>query len=118
MSTARTLIEAARRAGTLDQLAEEARAAALLKTDKKIENAQTLHLLVELARGQGGSVAADIEGRAAELVRGKTRRNPPTSRQRARRPCAGVRTQGEQLAFSGDRLSARLRGACRRQPRP
>ncbi len=49
-STARALIEAARGAGTLEQLAAEARAVALLKTDKKVENAQTLHLLVELAR--------------------------------------------------------------------
>jgi predicted Zn-dependent protease len=69
VSTARTLIEAARRAGTLDTLAAEARAAALLKTDKKIENAQTLHLLVELARGQGAAVVPDIDSRAAEIVR-------------------------------------------------
>ena len=60
-STARALIEAAPGAGTLEQLAAEARAAALLKTDKKIENAQMLHLLVELVRGGGDGVIAEIE---------------------------------------------------------
>ena len=78
VSTARTLIEAAQRAGTLDQLAEEARAAAALQTDKKVENAETLHLLVELARGKGATVVPYIERRAAEIVR---KNNQPQSQE-------------------------------------
>ena len=40
VSTATALIEAARQAGTLDQLADEARAAADLKAAQKVENAE------------------------------------------------------------------------------
>ncbi len=68
LSTATALIDAARRAGTLDQLAETARVAALLKADKKVENAEALHLLIELARGQGVQVVPVIENRLAVLI--------------------------------------------------
>ncbi len=99
VSTARTLIEAARKAGTLDQLAGEARAAALLKTDKKIENAQVLHLLLELARGQGAAVVPDIESRAAELARENRAPSPENAVQnRAVRKNAAA--QNEPLIFS------------------
>ena len=103
VSTARTLIEAARRAGTLDSLAEEARAAALLKTDKKIENAQTLHLLVELARGQGTAVVPDIENRTAEIVQQNNRFQPDENQNRARNAVAKRQRAGaaaEPLVFS------------------
>lgn len=65
LSTAAALIEAARQAGTLDQLADEARTAA----EQKIENAETLHILVELARGRGTAVVPRLESRLAELVK-------------------------------------------------
>jgi hypothetical protein len=63
-STAAALIDAARQAGTLDALAAEARAAA----EQKIENAEVLETLVELARGQVSKVAPRIESRLAELT--------------------------------------------------
>ena len=63
ISTARALIEAARACGKLDELASQAAAAAALKEDRKVENAEMLHLLVELARGQGARVLKQIDGR-------------------------------------------------------
>ena len=69
VSTTTALIEAARQAGTLDQLADEARAAADLKGAQKVENAEAFYLLVELARGQGPKVAPRIEARLAELIK-------------------------------------------------
>ncbi len=65
LSTSTALIDAARQAGTLDALANEARAAA----EQKIENAEALHVIVELARGQGPKVAPRIEVRLAELTK-------------------------------------------------
>ena len=65
ISTAAALIDAARQAGTLDKLADEARAAA----DQKVENAEALHALVELARGQGPKVVPRIEARLADLIK-------------------------------------------------
>ncbi len=65
LSTTAALIDAARQADALDKLAEEARAAA----EQKIENAEILHSLVELARGQGSKVAPRLEARLAELTR-------------------------------------------------
>ncbi len=69
VSTASALIEAARQAGKLDELAAEARAAAELKDDKKVENAEVLSLQIEMARGQGAQVAPRIEARVAELTK-------------------------------------------------
>ncbi len=68
VSTAAALIDSAHRAGTLDQLAGEARSAASLGGDQKVENAQVLHSLIELAHGQGATVAATIQGRLSRLV--------------------------------------------------
>ncbi|MHB1556493.1 MAG: DUF1583 domain-containing protein [Isosphaeraceae bacterium] len=65
LSTAALLIDAARQAGTLEALADEARAAA----EQKIENAETLHILVELARGRGTAVVPRLESRLAELLK-------------------------------------------------
>jgi tetratricopeptide (TPR) repeat protein len=53
LSTANLLIDAAREAGRLDELAVEIRKAA----ESKIENARLFHILVEIARGQGAAVA-------------------------------------------------------------
>ena len=70
VSTATALIEAARQAGSLDQLAAEARAAAADQTaGSKVENAEVLYLLIELARGNGRRVAPRIEARVAELIK-------------------------------------------------
>ena len=65
ISTAAALIDAARQAGMLDKLADEARAAA----DQKVENAEALHALVELARGQGPKVMPRIDARLAILIK-------------------------------------------------
>ena len=96
LSTAAALIDAARQAGTLDKLADEARAAA----EQKIENAETLHVLVELARGQGPRVAPRIEARLAELIKeNQERANRETQGrnaelgQRRRRPLRAGQTQ-------------------------
>ncbi len=69
VSTATALIDAAREAGILDQLAEEARTAAEPSGAQAVENAEVLHLLVELARGQGSKVAPRIEARLAGLIK-------------------------------------------------
>jgi len=67
MSTATALIESARDAGALDQLAQETRAAAEAKGDQKIENAEVFAILVELALGRGREVAARLDARIAEV---------------------------------------------------
>src|SRR5262249_50099070 len=64
-STATTLIDAAREAGALEALAAEARAAA----GEKVENAQALHLLIELASGRGQAVRPQIEARLQEVMK-------------------------------------------------
>ncbi len=69
LSTASALIDAARQAGKLDELAALASAAAGLKADNKVENAEVLFMLVELARGQGAQAAPRIEARVAELIK-------------------------------------------------
>ena len=69
VSTARALIEAARECGKLDELASQAAAAAALKEDRKVENAEMLHLLVELARGQGARVLKEIDDRTSALAK-------------------------------------------------
>ena len=69
VSTTTALIEAARQAGTLDQLADLARAVADLKAAQKVENAEVFYLLVELARAEGAKVAPRIEARLAELIK-------------------------------------------------
>ena len=70
VSTASALIEAARQAGALDQLGQEAAAAAELKADRKVENAEILFLLIELARqrrqdhsANRGSIGRSYEGK-------------------------------------------------------
>jgi hypothetical protein len=65
LSTSSALIDAARQAGALDKLTDEARTAA----EQKIENAEAFYVLVELARGQDSKVAPRIESRLAELVK-------------------------------------------------
>ena len=65
VSTAAALIDAAREAGTLDQLAEEARAAA----DQKIENGEALDTLIEIANGHAPKVIPRIEARLTILLR-------------------------------------------------
>ena len=77
VSTTTSLIEAARQAGALDQLAAEARAAADLKGAQKVENAEAFYLLVELARGEGIKVAPRIEARLAELIKENESRPVP-----------------------------------------
>ncbi|MGP0063330.1 MAG: DUF1583 domain-containing protein [Isosphaeraceae bacterium] len=64
ISTAQALIDAAKQAGTLEKLSEEARLAA----DQKVENAEALHVLVELARGRGPKILPRIEARLAVLI--------------------------------------------------
>jgi len=68
-STAIALIEAARQAGKLDQLSALARSAAEQPAGQKVENAEVLYALVELARGQGVQVAPRVEARLAEIVK-------------------------------------------------
>ena len=78
VNTTTALIEAARQAGTLNQLADEARAAADLSAAQKVENAEAFYLLVELARGQGPKVAPRIEARLTELIKeNENRPSPP-----------------------------------------
>ena len=64
----------------------EARAAA----EQKIENAEALHVIVELARGQGSKVAPRIEARLAEL----TKENQERAREKPRTPRPGRRNRG------------------------
>jgi hypothetical protein len=98
-STAAALIDAARGAGTLEQLAQEAKAAALLKADRKVENADTLHLLVELARGQGAQAIAEIDGRTDVLTKENNARQVPNPAEQS-----GIRRRfsspSERLVFS------------------
>ncbi|MFI5456257.1 MAG: DUF1583 domain-containing protein [Isosphaerales bacterium] len=98
VSTATALIDAARRAGALDQLAEEARAAAPVKADQGIENAEVLYLLIELARGQGLQVAPRIEARLAAIVQANEESQARTSAQPGARPVSG-RDPRERLNF-------------------
>jgi hypothetical protein len=64
ISTTSSLIDAATEAGTIDELAREAGAAAAAK----IENGDVLSLLVELARGREEAVKSQIESRLATLI--------------------------------------------------
>jgi tetratricopeptide (TPR) repeat protein len=63
VSTASLLVEAAREAGTLDELSEQLQTAA----DEKVENARVLHLLAQIARGQPEAVAPVVKHLAAEI---------------------------------------------------
>ena len=97
-STTTSLIEAARQAGTLDELAAEARLAADLKDAQTVENAEVFYLLVELSRGEGSKVAARIEARLAEIIQRNELRPNPTSNDgvpMSRRASAGA----ESLTF-------------------
>jgi lipopolysaccharide biosynthesis regulator YciM len=69
VSTATALIDAARQAGKLDELAAAARSAADPKASQKVENADVLFLLIELARGQGAEIVPKIEARLAAIVK-------------------------------------------------
>ncbi len=64
ISTATSLIDAAVEAGTLEELAKEANAAAAAK----VENGEVLALLVELARGKSQGVTTQIQARRAALI--------------------------------------------------
>ena len=64
-STATAPIESAREVGALDTLADAVRAAA----GEKVENAQALHLLVEMSRGRGESVRPQLEARLQEVLK-------------------------------------------------
>jgi hypothetical protein len=87
VSTATALIEAARQAGSLDKLADEASAAASQKAGQKVENAEVLSLLVELARGNGAKVKSRIENRLAEL---KLENETHTTQRMATQSAAGA----------------------------
>ena len=63
IATPLLLIEAARQAGKLDELAGEVRAL----EEKSVEEARPLLILVEIARGKGGDVVAQAEAIADEL---------------------------------------------------
>jgi hypothetical protein len=89
LSTATALIEAAREVGALDALAAEARAAA----GEKVENAQHLYLLVEMARGRGEAVRPQLEARLQETTRNAEAE--PNSSGSAR----GARLAGQARAF-------------------
>jgi hypothetical protein len=78
--TSTLLIRAAREAGTLDALADEAAKLAA----EKVENAESLLVLVEVARGRGASVKGRLADRLARLrgkpfVPGPTANAPPVS---------------------------------------
>lgn len=64
-STAAALIDAARQAGSLDQLTDLVHTAA----EQRVENAGDLELLVEMARGRSAPALAAIEARVLELNR-------------------------------------------------
>ena len=98
VSTAVALIDAARDTGKLDLLAALSRSAADQKAGQKVENAEVLYLLIELARGKGVQVAPRIEARLAEIKKGNE------ENQMAAGPAAGGRpmrmaSRPEQLNF-------------------
>jgi tetratricopeptide (TPR) repeat protein len=78
VGTATLLIGAAREAGALDALAAEAAAAA----DQKVENAEVLHTLIELARGKVEGVRPRIEARVDALVKETETRTDPNNQNR------------------------------------
>jgi hypothetical protein len=65
VSTVDALIDAARQAGTIGALADEARAA----FDQKIENAEALSTLIELAKGDAAKVMPRVEARVGVLIK-------------------------------------------------
>jgi tetratricopeptide (TPR) repeat protein len=81
-STATALIEAAREAGALDKLAAEARAAAA----EKVENADDIRLLIELASGRGNAMKPQLEARLQEVIKdADAQADPSASTPRGRR---------------------------------
>ncbi len=81
-STATALIAAAREAGALDRLAAEARAAA----EQKVENAEDLRLLIELAGGRGNAMMPQLEARLQEVIKdADAEADPSASTPRGRR---------------------------------
>ena len=82
----------------LDQLAAQARAAADQKDGQKVENAEVLYLLIELARGQGVQVARRIEARLDQIVKDNEENQAATNPQQGGR---AVRAAGrlERLIF-------------------
>jgi tetratricopeptide (TPR) repeat protein len=63
VSTPTVLIDAARELGKLDELADEVQKAA----EQKVENADLLWILIQIARGQGKKVTSRVEPLVAEL---------------------------------------------------
>ncbi len=98
LNTPDLLIEAARDTGKLDELAAEVQQLAA----KKVENADTLHALIQIARGQGASVE-DAVKQHLERVR-KTLAAPPPVRSPYYYP--GQQNEGPQVEWT-DYLLAR-----------
>ena len=73
IATPLLLIEAARQAGKLDELANELRGL----DEKSVDEARPLLVLVEIARGKGADVIPKIEAMAADLE--SVVDSPPTS---------------------------------------
>jgi tetratricopeptide (TPR) repeat protein len=93
VSTATALIESARDAGALDQLAQAARAAAEPKGDQKIENGEVFAILVDLALGRGSDLAPRIDGRIAEVAK----ENENHARTLAQQQASGTQVQSARV---------------------
>jgi tetratricopeptide (TPR) repeat protein len=101
-STAAALVAAAREAGTLDALAAEARQAA----QQKLEQAEALATLVDLARGRSAEAAPWIEARRDALA--KENATPSEPNPDPNRPVPAGRSAQPPLVFSwNDYLVAR-----------
>ena len=112
IATPLLLIEAAREAGKLDELAAEVRAL----DEKSVEEARPLLILVEIARGKGGDVLPKVEAIADDLEKAIGPSTPPNSRinpQNASLPppalvtllVAGACLLDETLGPAGERLA-------------
>ena len=99
ISTATALIEAAREAGTLAPLADEAATAASQPAALKVENAEVLHLLIELARGNGAKVTPQIEARLAGLIKENDAQIAAASAQRTAAAAPARFNRAEQIGF-------------------
>jgi hypothetical protein len=78
LCTATLLIDAAREAGQLDALADELKKL----SEQKVENAQTLFWLAQIARGQGSALAPAIQKHLKELVQKIANPPPPQTGRR------------------------------------
>ncbi len=96
LSTAALLIEAARDSGKLAELAAEARSLVRRKDQTlKIENADVLYALIQIARGQGATVE-DIVKQRLEQLRKKMAAPPPV---RSPYYYGGPQQQGPQVEW-------------------